>query len=266
MAQRWSRFLTALRHINRAPEVLRCIRGCRDWSRIIPAYLGLRSMTLPVRIAMRAGVAFDFEEFYDLETMWQIFCRRVYTVRSSDRVIVDAGANIGLFACLAAMVAPHSVIHAIEPMPSTFARLVKTVRDNGFEGRVRCYSDALSSRCGQASMVLTSSSQAARMVDGAGQRNSVVVTTTTLASVVERLQAPAIDLLKMDIESSEYEVVQTSTPSTLRRFRRIVVEYHAAPVHSRSNRKALQAQIVSAGFRLAGHLGSADYGILQFTQ
>ncbi len=71
---------------------------------------------------------------------------------------------------------------------------------------------------------------------------------------------------KMDIEGSEYDVVQTSTRATLRRFRRIVVEYHLAPTRSRSNRVTLQRHLADAGFRLAQHIGSTDYGILQFAR
>ena len=94
-----SRLLAAVRHANRLPEVWRCIRRIDDWPAIVPAYVGLRSAPLPLKTRTRAGTALDLEEFYDIETLWQIYCREVYDVRPDDRVIIDAGANIGLFAC-----------------------------------------------------------------------------------------------------------------------------------------------------------------------
>ena len=55
----------------------------------MPAYVGLSSGSLPLTTRTRAGTTFDLEEFYDVETLWQIYCRQVYDVRPQDRVIVD---------------------------------------------------------------------------------------------------------------------------------------------------------------------------------
>ncbi len=46
------------------------------------------------------------------------------------QVIFDAGANIGLYALLAAKVNPRSSIHAFEPTPSIVARLDENIRLN----------------------------------------------------------------------------------------------------------------------------------------
>jgi len=262
-----SRVFTAIKHVERAPEVLRCIQGCRDWPRVVPAYLGLRKMKLPARVTTRGGAAFDFEEFYDIETMWQIYCRGVYDVRRTDRIIVDAGANIGLFACFAAKAAPQSIIHAIEPMPATYERLVRTVRQNSLDDRIRCHSEALSSHRGHAAMAAASASQMAHVVEGAGPSNGVAVATTTLADLVDRIDAPVIDLLKMDIEGSEYDVLHSTASSTLRRFRRIVVEYHKPARSSGWNKQTLARHVTTAGFRLAEDPEDAEpYGIFHFTQ
>src|SRR5919106_4375067 len=120
------RAVVALRHLNRAPEVLRCMRGFSAWPTVASAYLGLTSLPLPFEARTRSGMRFRLLEFYDLETLWQIYCRQVYAVAPSDRVIVDAGANIGLFTCFAAARAPQARVHAIEPFPATYDRLVET--------------------------------------------------------------------------------------------------------------------------------------------
>src|SRR6185295_18891152 len=44
---RLSRLFAAIGRMERAPEVLRCIRDCRDWPSVVPAYLGLSGLELP---------------------------------------------------------------------------------------------------------------------------------------------------------------------------------------------------------------------------
>ncbi len=250
--------------MQRAPEVLRCIRDCPDWPSVVPAYLGLQGLELPARINTRAGTAFLFEEFYDLETMWQIYCRGVYDVRPSDRLIVDAGANIGLFACYAATVAPRSIVHAVEPMPATHERLTRTVRENGLQARIHCHKCALSSCSGEGTMALAAASQMAHVTAAPGE-TTVPVRTMTLAELVAKIGAPVIDLLKMDIEGSEYDVLLSAAAGTLQTFRRITVEFHTPPKQIASDKWDLARHVTDAGFHLREDPnGSGDYGMFHF--
>jgi FkbM family methyltransferase len=217
-------------------------------------------------VLTRSGAVFEFDEFYDLETMWQIYFRRVYDVHTSDRVIVDAGANIGLFACYAAGIAPEAVIYAVEPMPATHERLVRTVRRNSLESRIRCYREALNSEIGDRLMAMTSASQMAHIVDAMSNAGSVSVKTTTLTSFVDRIPERHIDLLKMDIEGSEYEVLSSTPHSVLRRFCRIVVEYHQVR-DDVVDKRVLAGHLISAGFDLREDYDAPDaYGMFHFTR
>ena len=182
-------------------------------------------------------------------------------------MIVDAGANIGLFACFAAKTAPQSIVHAIEPMPATYTRLVKTVRANRMDRRIQCHNAALSSHPGEAAMAGASASQMAHVVRDRRPPGSVSVSATTLGAFVERIDVPSIDLLKMDIEGSEYDVLHAAPAETLRRFRRIVVEYHKPSTGSRWNTRTLARHLASAGFHLRENADTAgDYGMFHFIQ
>src|SRR4051794_8526066 len=115
------RLLRALQHLNRIPEVLRCRRHTRQWLTLTAAYLGLKS-TLPLEITLRSG-KFQFREASDVDAFWAIFCRDDYPVKSSDALIVDAGANIGAFTLYALQRAPEAVVIAIEPAPDNCSRV-----------------------------------------------------------------------------------------------------------------------------------------------
>ena len=58
-------------------------------------------------------------DFFDLATLWLIFFSPAYPVKASDRVIVDAGANVGFFTLYASHRAPLARIISIEPFPPT---------------------------------------------------------------------------------------------------------------------------------------------------
>ena len=67
------------------------------------------------------------------------------SVRPSDRVVIDAGANIGLFACYATRRSPAARVVCIEPFPATYERLRETIRANRLDDRVTCLNQALDS-------------------------------------------------------------------------------------------------------------------------
>jgi FkbM family methyltransferase len=265
------RALTALRHIRRAPEVLRCMQRLEHWRTIAPAYVGIRPIPFPFTTRTRSGVVFELEEFYDVETLWQIYCRGVYLVEPQDRIIIDAGANIGLFACYATTCAPHAVVHAVEPFPQTFERLVRTVRENGLEDRVACHNVALSSVAGLSTMSAAApASQMFHLVHSpreAAAAIGVSVRTTTLSALLDTIDAPRIDLLKMDIEGSEYDVLLGTRIDVLRRIRRVSVEFHKPGSVDGGDKQALARHLCSAGFRLRQDAdATGEYGIFHFSQ
>ncbi len=182
------RAIAALRHIGRAPEVLHCARTFHQWGLLTSAYIGLQRLPLPIDVEARDGLQFRLTEFYDLETLWKIYYRQVYGVRPDDRVIVDAGANIGLFTCFAAVRAPRATIHAIEPFPDTFRRLRDVIRSNALDGRVIAHPVALSSETGVRTMVASGTpSQMVHLDTAGGATDGVAVRTSTLTEFLDSL-------------------------------------------------------------------------------
>lgn len=262
----WLRVGTALRHVQRFPEVFRCRADAEDWRTVISSYVGLSGLPLPFKMKLRDGVQYRLEEFCDLETLWQIYFQLTYRPRPTDRVIIDAGANIGLFSCYAASRIPNSEVFALEPFPATYDRLVEHVRGNGLASRVHTFNVALGSSSGTAKMVAAARSSQGFHVLQSGENSrapSVRVPTVRLAEFLERIPAKAIDLLKMDIEGSEYDVLLSSTEADLTRIRRMDVEYHKVRGFSKEQ---LLDHLASCGFEQIGQLGKGDYGVLYMSR
>lgn len=234
-----------LSHWRRAPEVLESARATNDAATLALGYLGLRAPKYPFTVRFRSGEQLSVETHHDLVTLWIIFFRKEYRVPTTCTTIVDAGANIGAFSLYAARRAPHAVVHALEPFPSTRARLQQTVTQNQLTARVKIYELALAD---------LSSNDASRHMSNDGPSQSrgtssqpvaggVAVQATTLEQFLERAKISHADFLKMDIEGAEHEVLAAASPAVLRKFAEIALEYHP-----NGSAERLFGKLTSSGF------------------
>jgi FkbM family methyltransferase len=188
------------------------------------------------------------------------YTERFYAPRNGD-VILDVGANIGLFSVWIAQRAPLARVLAFEPFPQNFAAL----QDNlgGCAHNVHPYRYAVGPAAG-----------VGYMRDG-GRRsldhelipavNDASENTTRIVSLEEAMELAGgsqIDLLKMDIEGSEHDIFAAPLSSVLlRRFRRIAIEYHE---HRRAGTLALIKERLSATHTICSQEDSGQgYGVLR---
>jgi FkbM family methyltransferase len=230
--------------------------------RMVAGYVGAE-IAYPFTCETRTGAKIVISDRWDLETVWVIFLRREYRVEANDRMIVDCGANIGVFAIYAAMKAGQAEILAVEPFPETFEKLQTNLRLNGLEKRVKTGSYALAESDGRANMDnwSTRPSQSHQVLPEPAE-SMVGVATISLASLAERTGNGVVDLLKMDIEGSEHRALLSSQPSVLRKFRRISMEYH-----QNAPKEPLFAKLTGAGFRVRNdRILGKNYGVAEFVQ
>lgn len=216
-----------LNNARRAPEILRCARETSQWRQITSAYLGFATLPYPCSLHLRRGDSIGLEELTDLKTFWQIFWRRIYPVEASDRIILDIGANVGFFTLYAAWQAPAARIFAVEPYPATFKRLLRVVSEHHLVERVTCLNYAITGTGGIRLMGNGAlPSQRRALVAVGRQMSGVQVESKTLYELLQQEALHRVDLLKMDIEGSEYETLLSTSLDVLRIIRRIALEYH----------------------------------------
>jgi FkbM family methyltransferase len=253
----------ALKNADRASEIVRCPAETRQWARISAAYLGLARLQYPYLLRLRLGERIQLEELTDLKAFWQIFLRRVYRVQPTDRVIFDLGANIGVFTLYAARSALQAKVFSLEPFPSTFSRLVTNIRDHDLDGRVKCLNFAATGTGG--SRVMPDAevpSQRRALASSTNGKSGTEVQGKTLVALLDENNLPQVDLLKMDIEGSEYEVLLSTPPTVLARIRRIAMEYHGdcAPYSKRQLFDYLQRAGFTTAWDICDPLG---YGVAE---
>ncbi len=163
-----------------------------------------------------------------LEALQEIWMERIYTqgfYRPADGdMIVDAGANIGLFAIYIARQNPRCRVAALEPFAENFGYLEANVERAGLKN-ITCHQIALGAASGTGTMEAMGSRSLDHVLH-VNPQNTNGVPVMPLSEIFAVAGTDAIDFLKVDIEGSERDVFAAVTPEVLGRCQRIAIEYH----------------------------------------
>jgi len=119
---------------------------------------------------------------------------------------LDVGSNLGIFACRIASLG-HQV-HAFEPMPDTFKRLVKNIESNGLGDLARANLLGVGDEEGFAEFERPLNSPGQSRICTSGGPGVIRVPLTTLDHYLERESIPYVDFLKIDVEGMESLVIR----------------------------------------------------------
>lgn len=189
------------------------------------AFLVRRVLRRPILFRDRYGLRYSLEPSDDLalyflhrgwfEEAEQEFCRKLLR---AGMTVVDVGAYIGMYACLlATLVSPHGRVHAFEPCPRSFRRLLENIARNGLTN-VIANCQAVSSGHGPQPLFLydppfeslSSLVHVERLRAGGVLRpgTRMVVETVSLDDYCDTRGIRRIDLLKLDAEGAEADVLK----------------------------------------------------------
>jgi FkbM family methyltransferase len=198
------------------------------WKEVVSRYLEVGNQQYPLEVPLRPDGALVVSDKAELKVFWHIFVRRCYRLPRHCETIVDAGANVGVFATWAAREYRSSRILCLEPSPGTFASLRENIRRNGLEERVRPIQCALAAESGERLLNVDLESPYRNLVltgDGTVGR-TIAVPCMSLTDLFRQERFETLDLLKMDIEGSEWEVLLSTSNAVLSRIRCLLLEYH----------------------------------------
>lgn len=137
-------------------------------------------------------------------------------------VLVDGGANIGLWSLLGAeIVGPRGEVHSFEPNPSTFERLKNNVDESKMLW-IRTNQMALGENLGFISFVCEYEHNNSRSVS-AGTVGSIEVPVTSLDAYGKLRKC---NLIKIDVEGLESEIIAGAMNTIREYLPRIIVEYN----------------------------------------
>ncbi len=181
----------------------------------------------------------------------KIYCPPGYEIEK-DNIVVDIGANIGVFAAYAATCASNVEVLAFEPFPENVSWLRKNVSESNLSN-VTVYQQAVAGVTEERTLQVSNSWIEHSLSETADEKSETAdeneqnlhVQCRSFNDVMKPI--PRCDLLKIDCEGSEYEIFYTSTTETLKKVRRIVGEFHPRD-KDKKNGKALCNYLESKGF------------------
>jgi FkbM family methyltransferase len=146
-------------------------------------------------------------------------------------VVVDIGANVGIFSLLAKQRGAKRII-AIEPAPKTFYNLEQNTMGFGIE----CLMFAASESTGKkilnfADDGVNSFLESHEDTISAGYAEKVEVNTLDFNGLAEKTGITNIDYLKLDCEGSELEFISTINKEQWNLISRIGLETHSDEIH-----------------------------------
>jgi FkbM family methyltransferase len=185
---------------------------------------GLGLSDRPVEVKTPDGLTLDLDLHTAFDPLYSIVGQEDYErepgfALAPGLVIVDLGANLGVFATRAAKrVGPKGRVIAVEPHPDNFARLSANARRNGLAW-LECVPAAAGDRDGQVELFVHERGINHSIVRGSGR--SVTVPIRTVDSLVRERGLERVDFLKIDIEGAVPAALRGAS-ETLRRFRPLI--------------------------------------------
>lgn len=174
--------------------------------------------------------------------------------------VVDVGAHKGFFAVWAGLQMRQGRILCFEPDPYHFRYLVQNVAQLGQAIEVECHNQAVAGSDGKRTLyrLPTLASQhslyrarsAARATHEREVVQPILSDACSLATALADLEE--VDLLKLDVEGSEYEILLESSAEGLLKVRRVVLEYDQVdPRNSGVRSSELVSHLQDVGFQVS---------------
>lgn len=168
---------------------------------------------------------------HDVITFFVVFLKREYGKIKADSVVIDIGANIGVFSLYAALSGAKRV-YAFEPSKEAFEILCKNIKLNNLSDVIIPINKAVSNVDDFIIQFPYSSSpyNSIGSCDNNTNLNYCEIPTITINTFIERNDAiDKIDLLKLDCEGAEFDILPSLNEFVFEKIRAIRMECHGEP-------------------------------------
>ncbi len=198
---------------------------------------------------------FLIESSHELVTYWSQFVERecwddgwINALRGEKQpVVLDVGANAGLFTHLVWTLRPDTRFIVFEPLPRMSGKIARWKEQK--EADLTLHRAAVSEACGTAVFFASEDNDPTASLKPEGRKSiQLSVPTVTLDSVVPDVP---VTMIKIDVEGCECEVLRGAA-STLQRTRFLIAEAHTPEALAR-----IREQLGNGWF--CKRLGASDY-------
>jgi len=210
---------------------------------------------LPQKLILRNGIEIiGGAKSKILDLADEIFFQKVYNpsylqIKKGD-VVVDIGANIGVFSLYAASGGAKKIF-AVEPMPAN----IKLIHENFLCNKLAMPTTleaAVTDKNGKAKLYLGDLDSHNLLFDHNFNNEkfskNIMVPAITLSRIIERFKINKINFLKIDCEGSEGEIISSTPKKVWKKIDKVAIEYHDGV--SSLNHTEIVAKLKKFGYKV----------------
>lgn len=166
----------------------------------------------PIRLKLRAGGVFSVLDFMSLYIYNEIFIDKSYDYPDlgiNDPLIIDIGANTGLFTLRMKELYPKATLLCYEPFTSNFEQLSENIKLSRLED-VKLINKGVGGSSRLEKLYINKNNLGGHSLFELEARSNEFVTIDiqAIAELIKGLSNRRIHLIKMDCEGAEYEIIK----------------------------------------------------------
>ena len=166
----------------------------------------------PIRLKLRAGGEFYVLDFMSLYIYNEIFIEKSYDYPNLgiiDPLIIDIGANTGLFTLRMKELYPKSSLLCYEPFPANFEQLSENIKLSSLED-IQLINKGVGGSSRSEKLYINKNNLGGHSLFELEARSNEFVTIDIegISELIRNLNNKRIHLIKMDCEGAEYEIIK----------------------------------------------------------
>lgn len=241
----------------------------KNWPSFLLNYTGLK--TRPSTYILRNGTKIKTKDSISAGTIAVVFIKKDYGNINDNSVVIDIGANIGVYSIFAAQ-SKNTIVYAYEPMFDNFNLLRENIKFNKLEKNIFPFNLAIGARKEKRRLYLGDSPFHSFYPINESPFNSlhrdylkkknqkyIEVNCIPLKDIFEENKIDQCDILKLDSEGAEFEILYNLPDEYLKKIKKIRLEYHNHLVNKKNNGSYLMRFLEQKGFKVKRFKKGSDY-------
>jgi FkbM family methyltransferase len=212
-----------------------------------------RLWTAPIKLRLKNGGIFYVKDFMTLYIFKEIFVDHSYDypkMHTDQPIIIDVGANAGLFSIRMKQLYPNSFIYCYEPFSSNYEQLKRNLEQSHFSG-YELFVKGVGGTARKEKLFIHHKNSGGHSINqGLTDGNDYVeIELADIQSVLNNVAGKRCNLLKLDCEGAEYEIIKSLDEETAQRIESIIFENTPGQYEL----KELIKHLDSIGYQIGSH-------------
>lgn len=207
--------------------LIEAMKVLRNWHVYVFVYLGLiksQYTILETKSGLKIKVRVASTDLMAFTHVWLLreYDKPGFKISSND-IIIDIGAHIGLFALFASQFCKQGQIFCFEAVRENYDLLIANLQLNKITN-VKAFNTAVSEKIGEVKIYLNEDESGHSMfVPGT---KFILIKSTSLKEIIDSNNLERCDFIKMDCEGVEYEIIDSLPTDYFDKIKKMCIEYH----------------------------------------